>query len=79
VEQNLVDSTSILEGDRGDLIRNGEDDMEILRIEQLFPPSLDPFRSREPLALGATAGTAAVVSDPAFATVVALFDMASER
>jgi hypothetical protein len=53
--------------------------MEILRIEKLRPPSLDPFRSREPLALGATAGTAAVVSDPSFATAVALFDMASER
>jgi hypothetical protein len=40
---------------------------------------LNPFRTGEPLALGATAGTAAVVSDPSFATVVALFDVASER
>ena len=79
VEQDLVDRAGILEGDRGDLVGNGEDDMEILRIEKLFPPSLDPFRSGEPLALGATAGTAAVVSDPSFATAVALFDMASER
>jgi hypothetical protein len=52
--------------------------MEILRIEKLFPASLDPFRSGEPLALGTTAGTAAVVRDPLFATTVALFDMASE-
>ena len=33
VEQNLVDRAGILEGNRGDLVRNGEDDMEILRIE----------------------------------------------
>jgi hypothetical protein len=79
VEQDLVDRAGILEGNRGDLVGNSEDDMEILRIEKLFPPSLDPFRSGKPLALGATAGTAAVVSDPAFATAVALFDMASER
>ena len=79
MEQDLVDRAGILEGNRGDLVGNGEDDMEILRIEKLLPPSLDPFRSGEPLALGATAGTAAVVSDPSFATAVALFDMASER
>ena len=79
VEQDLVDRAGILEGNRGDLIGNGEDDMEILRIEKLLPPSLDPFRSGEPLALGATAGTAAVVRDPYFATAVALFDVASER
>ena len=79
LEQDLVDRAGILEGNLGDLVGNGEDDMEILSIEKLLPPSLDPFRSREPLALGATAGTAAVVSDPSFATAVALFDVASER
>ena len=79
VEQYLVDRAGILEGNLGDLVGNGEDDMEILRVEKLLPPSLDPFRSGEPLALGATAGTAAVVSDPLFTTAVALFDMASER
>jgi len=79
MEQDLVDRAGILEGNRGDLIGNREDDMEILGLEKLFPPSLDPFRSGEPLALGATAGTAAVIRDPSFATAVALFDMASER
>jgi hypothetical protein len=33
VEQDLVDLAGILEGNRGDLVGNGEDDMEILRIE----------------------------------------------
>jgi hypothetical protein len=79
MEQDLVDRAGILEGNRGDLIGNREDDMEILGLEKLFPPSLDPFRSGEPLALGATARTAAVIRDPSFATAVALFDMASER
>src|SRR5450756_3255699 len=63
LEQDLVDRAGILEGNRGDLVGNGEDDMEILRVEKLLPPSLDPFCSGEPLALGATAGAAAVVSD----------------
>jgi hypothetical protein len=79
LEQDLVGCAGILEGNRCDLVGNGEDDMEILRIEKFPPPSLDPFRSGEPLALGATAGTAAIVSDPSFATAVALFDMAPER
>ena len=79
VEQDLVDRAGVLEGNRGDLVGNGEDDMEILRVEKLRPPSLDPFRPGERLALGAAARTAAVVSDPLFATAVALFDMASER
>jgi hypothetical protein len=70
VEQDLVDRTGILEGNRGDLVGNGEDDVEILRSEKLLPPSLDPFRSGEPLTLGTTTGTAAVVRDPSFATVV---------
>ena len=79
VEQNLVDLAGILEGNRGDLIGNSEDDMEVLRIEKLLPPSLDPFRSGEPLALGAITGTAAVIRDPLFSTAVALFDMTAER
>jgi hypothetical protein len=33
VEQNLVNRAGILEGNRGDLIGNGEDNMEILGIE----------------------------------------------
>ncbi len=33
VEQDFVDCAGILEGNRGDLVGNGEDDMEILRIE----------------------------------------------
>src|SRR6266568_1506736 len=68
VEQDLVDRAGILEGNRGDLVGNGEDDMEILRIEKLRPPSLDPFRPGERLALGAAARTAAIVRDPLFAT-----------
>ena len=79
VEQDLVNRAGILEGNRGDLIGNGEDDMEVLRIEKLLPPSLDPFRSGEPLALGAITGTAAVIRDPLFSTAVALFDMTAER
>src|SRR6476469_11046123 len=79
VKQDLVDRAGILERNRGDLVGNGEDDMEILRVEKLGPPSLDPFRPGERLALGAATRTAAVISDPLFATAVALFDMASER
>ena len=33
VDQDFVDCAGILEGNRGDLVGNGEDDMEILRIE----------------------------------------------
>lgn len=46
-EQNVVHGASVLEGNCCDLIRNGENNMEILRIEKLRPSGLDPFRSRE--------------------------------
>ena len=49
VEQDLVDRAGILEGNRGDLVGNGEDDMEILRIEKLLVRlrSIDPTRFTE--------------------------------
>lgn len=40
-------AASPLEDDRGELVRNGENNMEILRIEKRRPSGLDPFRSRE--------------------------------
>jgi hypothetical protein len=79
VKQDSVDRAGILEGDRGDLVGNGEDDVEILRIEKLFLACLDPFCPGERLALGATAGSTAVVGNPLLATAITLFDMTSER
>lgn len=78
-EQDIVYRAGILEGNRGNLAGNGEHDMEMLRVEKLRPPGLNPFRPRERLALGAAARPAAVVGDPLLAAAVTLFDMAAVR
>ena len=53
VEQDLVDRAGILEGNRGDFVGNGEDDMEILGIEKFGAAIFKPFRAGQRLAFWA--------------------------
>ena len=52
MKQDLVDLSLVLIGDDGDFVGNGEDHVEILRLEQLRLAILDPFGAGERLALG---------------------------
>jgi hypothetical protein len=51
-KQNIVDHDLVLERDDGDLVRHGEDDVEIWRIEQFGLPVLKPLSPGKTLALG---------------------------
>jgi hypothetical protein len=54
-EEDVVDRGLVLEGDRRDLRRQREDDMEVWHGQQLGLPLVEPLRSCQPLALRAVA------------------------
>lgn len=54
-KQNIVDHDLVLKSDDGDLVRHGEDDVEIGRIQQFCLTVLQPFCPRQTLALRAIA------------------------
>src|SRR5690606_3042417 len=78
-EQQVVDHRLVLVGDGGDLLRQGEHDMEILDWQELCAPILEPLRARERLALWTMPVAAAVERDPLVAAGVALLDVPPER
>jgi hypothetical protein len=65
-------------GDGGDLLRYGEDDVEIWHCEELGSSVLKPLGTRQGLALWAVAIAARVVADALVAAGIALLDMATE-
>ena len=78
-EQDAVDDRFVLQGDRRDGGGHGEDDVEVLAVEQVGRAGLDPRGAREALALGTMTIAAGVVPDAPMAAAVALLDMAAER
>ena len=78
-EQQVVDDRLVLVGDRGDLGRQREDDMEIADRQQIGRAGREPILRRRALALGAMAIAARVVGDAAVAAILAALDMAAER
>jgi hypothetical protein len=79
LEQKVVDHRLVVEGDLGGRRGQGEDDVEVLRGEQVGLPIGEPVRSREALTLRAMAVAAGVVGLPHQPAVQAMFDMAAER
>jgi hypothetical protein len=53
--QDSIDDSLVLEGDRGRFRRQGEDDVEVGRGQELGLPGGEPLRPRRPLALRAVA------------------------
>jgi hypothetical protein len=51
VEQDLVDRSVVVMGDGGDLLRHGEDDVEVWHGEELGLSVLKPLGTRQGLAL----------------------------
>ena len=78
-EQEVVDDRLVLVGDRGDLGRQREDDMEIADRQQIGLAGREPILRRRPLTLGAVAIAARVVGDAAVAAIFAALDMPAER
>jgi hypothetical protein len=77
-EQHAVDEIFVLVRNGRDLFGKREDDMKIVRLENLRFPLCDPFGARQRLALGAMPVAAAVVAGTLVKTAVAPFEMTAE-
>jgi hypothetical protein len=79
MEQNIIDRLLILIGDGGDGLRDGEDDVEILGVEDLGLSILEPLGPGEGLAFRAVAIAAAVIGDAEVPAPIALIDVTAQR
>ena len=78
LEQDGVDYRLVLEGDRGDLGRQGEHDVEVADRQEIGLAGGQPVPCRRALAFGAMPVAAAVIGNPAMAAVLACLDMTAE-
>src|ERR1700687_2865238 len=70
-EQNAVDEIFVLVSNSRDLFGEREEDMKIVRLENLRFPFFDPFGTCQRLALGAMPVAAAIVARELVRTAVA--------
>jgi hypothetical protein len=78
-EQQVVDRRLVLVGDRGDLDRQGEDQVKVTDRQQIGLARGTPVSRRRALALRAMAVATRVVGYPAVAARLAALDMPAER
>jgi hypothetical protein len=78
-EQQIVDHRLVLVGNRGDLGRQREHQVEVAHWQQVGLAGGEPVLRRCALALGAVAVAARIVGDPAVAAILAALDMTTER
>lgn len=78
-EEDVVNHLLILIGDGGDLLRYGENHVEIRAVEQLSLTMLDPLRSGQALTLWAVAIPARVEAVVFITALVAAFEMTTEN
>jgi hypothetical protein len=79
VEQDVVERCLVVMGDGGDLLRHGEDDVEVWHGEEFRSSVLKPLGTRQRLALWAVTIAARVVAGALVAAGIALLDVAAER
>src|SRR5208282_2009993 len=79
VKQQVIDQPFILQGERSQFPRQGEDDMHVVSGQQLSFPRLEPAQARVALALGAVPVTARVVRDGGMSAVRTLIAMSTQR
>ena len=77
-EEDAVDERLVLQGDGGDRLRDGEDDVEVRGVEELGVTVLDPLGPGQRLAAGAVPVAAGVVPDAGVVAAIALLDMPAE-
>ncbi len=78
-EQQVVDDRLVLVGDRSDLGRQRENDVEVADRQQIGLAGREPILRRRALTLWAMAIAARVVGDTAVAAIFAALDMPAER
>ena len=74
-EEQAVEDALVLKGDVGDLLGKGEDEVEVLDLEQVGELALDPSSLLQALALRAVAITAGVCQKADVAAGVAGLDV----
>ena len=79
LEQQIVDGGLVVEGDRRDRGRHGEDDVEIGSRQQLGFAVLQPSSGGGGLTLGTMAVAAGIIGDARVRAVLAALDMTAER
>jgi hypothetical protein len=77
-EEDAVDDGFVLRRDLGDRLGHGEDDVNVLAVEQVGGTAIDPRRTGQGLTARAMAIPAAVVPDAGVPAAVALLDVAAE-
>ena len=77
-EENAVDDLLVVEGQRGDLLGEGEDHVEVLDGQQFGAAVLKPLLARDALALGAMAVAAGAIANVSELAVVAPFDSTAQ-
>ena len=78
-KQQPVDGAAILECQWSQLVREGENDVEVLNVENLLLTGLEPRGTCSSLTLRAMSVTAGVVGADDVTTLVALFGVATEN
>ena len=76
LEKQAVDLLLVLQGERGQFVRQSEDDMEVAHRQHFGLPFGDPAVAGRRLTLGAVAIAAGVIGDglmPALGTLVAMY------
>ena len=69
----------VVRGEGRDLVGHGEDDVEVLAVEDLGGPALDPRRAFQRLTFRTVPIRARVVRKALVSADITLFDMAAER
>ena len=77
-EEDVVDHLLVVESQLRNLLRDGEDDMEILAVENLRLSVFYPVCAGERLTLGAMTIPAGPVADTLLTACITLFDLSSE-
>jgi hypothetical protein len=78
-EQNVVDNLLVLQGNDGNGLWYGEDDVKILSVEELGSTVLEPLGPSQRLTLWAVAIATAVVANPLVVTAIAALEMTTKR
>src|SRR5208337_109312 len=79
VKQQVVDQPFILQCERSEFPRQGEDDVHVAGGQQLSFPRVEPAQAGVALALGAVPVSARVVRDGSMSAVRALIAMSAQR
>src|ERR1039458_8253490 len=79
VKQQVVDQPFILQCERSQFPRQGEDNVHVAGRQQLSFPRLEPAQARIALTLGAVPVTARIVRDDGMSAVRALIAMSTQR